>query len=135
LCVRALILGGGGGPVEQVKAVVRAHVRAHAQYPRLVSVANHEARALPPELLEPALAFRRDSVAIVTEVVQRGVDEGVFDVPSPWLATAAISGMGVRVASWYRPDAGFSIEEIAESYAEFAIRLLTPPAGRKGRRE
>src|SRR5262249_33783305 len=94
---RALIMGAGSGTVGQVKSLVRAHVRAHAQYPALVSVANHEARALPPELLEPAEVFRRDSIAIVTEVVQRGVDEGVFDVPSAWLATAAISAMGVRV--------------------------------------
>jgi AcrR family transcriptional regulator len=132
---RALIMGAGSGPVEQVKSVVRAHVRAHAQYPALVSVANHEARALPPELLEPALVFRHDSIAIVTEVVQRGVDEGLFAVTSTWLATAAISAMGMRVASWYRPDAGFSIDDIAENYAEFAIRLLTPLVSRKARRE
>jgi AcrR family transcriptional regulator len=130
---RALIMGSGNGPVEQVKAVVRAHVRAHAQYPALVSVANHEARALPPELLEPALAFRRDSVAIFTEVVQRGVDEGVFAVSSPLLATAAISAMGVRVPSWYGPDCGFTVDEIAETYAEYAIRLLSPLSPRKGR--
>jgi AcrR family transcriptional regulator len=123
---RALIMGAGNGTVEQVKSVVRAHVRAHAEYPALVSVANYESRALPPELLEPAMVFRRDSIAIVAEVVQRGVDEGIFEVASPLLATAAISAMGVRVASWYRPDSGFSVDEIAESYAEYAIRLLTP---------
>jgi AcrR family transcriptional regulator len=130
---RALILGSGSGPIEQVRSVVRAHVRAHAEHPALVSVATHEARALPPELLEPALMFRRESIAIVTEVVQRGVDEGVFDVSSPWLATAAISAMGVRVPSWYGPDCGFTIEEIAENYAEFAIRLLTPGSPKKRR--
>jgi AcrR family transcriptional regulator len=130
---RALILGSGSGPVEQVKSVVRAHVRAHGEHPALVSVAVHEARALPPELLEPALVFRRDSFAIFTEVVQRDVEEGVFDVLSPELATAAISAMGVRVPSWYGPDCGFTIEEIAETYAEFAIRLLTPGSPKKRR--
>ena len=131
---RALVSGASGGPEEQVRSVVRAHVRIHAQYPMLAQVANHEARALPAELIEPSMVLRNDSIAIVTDVIQRGVDGGVFAVGSPWLATAAIGGMGMRVASWYRPELGISLDQVADTYAEYAVRLLTPLEPRKGRR-
>ncbi len=124
--LRRALIAGSADPVEQVKAIVRAHVRAHAEYPMLVYVANYEAHALSPEMLEPALVLRRESMAICMEVVQRGIDEGVFHVPSAFLATTAISGMGVRVASWYHPGVGVGIDELADSYAEFAVRILRP---------
>lgn len=124
--LRRALISGSADPIGQVRAIVRAHVRAHAEYPMLVYVANYEAHVLSPELLEPALMLRRESMAICLDVVQRGIDEGVFHVPSAFLATAAISGMGVRVASWYRPDLGISVDELTETYAEFAIRILRP---------
>jgi hypothetical protein len=66
------------------EAIVRAHVRAHAEYPMLAYVANYEAHALSPELVAPALCLRRESMAI------------------------------------------FQVDELAESYAEFALRILRP---------
>ncbi|WP_428265193.1 TetR/AcrR family transcriptional regulator [Haliangium sp.] len=124
--LRRALISGSADPIEQVKAIVRAHVRVHAEYPMLAYVANYEAHALSPELIEPSLVLRRESVAIFTEVVQRGIDQGIFHVSSIFLATTAISGMGMRVASWYRPDLGIDIAELAETYAQFAIRILQP---------
>jgi AcrR family transcriptional regulator len=124
--LRRALIAGSANPVEQVKAIVRAHVRAHAEYPMLAYVANYEAHALSPELAAPALCLRKESLAIFQEVVERGVAAGAFREQSIFLATSAISGMGVRVASWYRPDMGVGVDELADSYAEFAIRILRP---------
>ncbi|GAB4528867.1 MAG: TetR/AcrR family transcriptional regulator [Haliangiales bacterium] len=124
--LRRALIADSADPITQLRAIVRAHVRAHAEYPMLVYVANYEAHVLSPELVEPSLILRRESMAILHEVVQRGIDEGVFRVSSLFLATAAISGMGVRVASWYRPDLGISIDEVTDHYAEFALRILQP---------
>jgi hypothetical protein len=32
--------------------------------------------------------------------------------------------MGIRVAEWWHPDVGVSADEVAETYAEFAQRLV-----------
>ena len=39
--------------------------------------------------------------------------------------SAAIGAMGIRVAEWWRPDVGVSIEEVAETYATFAVRMVS----------
>ena len=39
---------------------------------------------------------------------------------------ATIGGMGIRVASWYEPELGFTPEEVAETYAEMAVLIVRP---------
>lgn len=108
----------------QLAAVVRAHVCAHAEYPMLAVVSNSELHALPEEFAAPLLAIRRQSEMLMLDVIQRGVNLGVFKVPDIQLAMTAIGAMGLRVAHWYTPDSGKTPEQIADTYALFAARLL-----------
>lgn len=120
----------GDDPVDRLREVVRAHVRMHATYPMLARVANRELSSLSPEALEQVLTVRRGaSEGLIEATVRDGVEAGVFHVPDVWLAVAAIGGMGIRVAEWYGPAAGFGVDEVADAYVEFALRLL----GFKGR--
>jgi hypothetical protein len=41
------------------------------------------------------------------------------------LAVAAIGAMGMRVAEWWSPDLEMSIDHVADTYAGFAVKLLT----------
>lgn len=139
--LRAALLGAGPGPEEQLRAVVRAHVGSHAEYPLLSTVANSELHVLSGESLLSVLALRKEAVDLLTAVIERGVAEGAFTCPDPWLATAAIGAMGIRVAAWYRPaPAGdeyadqvrtwysphrpYTVDELADTYAEYAVRLV-----------
>lgn len=108
----------------QLSAVVRAHVCAHAEYPMLAVVSNSELYALPEEFATPLLAIRRQSESLLLDVIQRGVNLGVFKVPDIQLAMTAIGAMGLRVAHWYTPESGKTPEQIADTYALFAARLL-----------
>lgn len=123
--LRAALIEHGPGPAEKLAAVVRAHVRMHCEYAMLAVVANSEMHALSPELAAPSLALRGQAEAILADVVRRGTELGVFDPPHAFLATAAIGGMGVRVAHWYRDDFELSPAQIADTYAELALRMMT----------
>ncbi|HZU80206.1 MAG TPA: TetR/AcrR family transcriptional regulator [Acidimicrobiales bacterium] len=114
----------GDDPREQVSAIVHAHVRFHATYPLLARVCNRELGSLGPERLDEVLHIRNEAVSTIGEAIERGVHRGVFDVPDLYLAAAAIGAMGLRVAEWYTPESGFGIDEVADSYALFALRLL-----------
>jgi AcrR family transcriptional regulator len=114
----------GDDPVQRMADLVRAHVRMHATYPMLARVCNRELAALSPDALDQVVAVRRGSETLIEATVRGGIEAGVFDVPDEWLAVAAIGAMGIRVAEWYGPAAGFSVEAVAEVYAEFALRLL-----------
>jgi AcrR family transcriptional regulator len=128
--LRRAVIAAGGAPIDQIRELVRAHVRTHAEYPMLASVANSEMHALSPDLVAPSLVLRSESEAMFADVVGRGIERGVFDPPDPWVTVAAIGGMGMRVAHWYRPELGLSVDQIADVHAELALRML----GAAGRR-
>jgi len=122
--LRAALLQSQPDPREQVAALIRAHVRAHADFPTLAVVANSELHALSPEAAAPAVELRKQSQQLLADVIQRGIDLGLFEVADPYLAVTAIGAMGLRVANWYTPESGRSADDVANVYAEFACRLL-----------
>ncbi len=122
--LREAMLQAQPDPAQQVAALMRAHVASHCQYPVLAVVANAELHALSAAAAAPAMELRRRSEMLVAEVILRGVRVGTFQVLDPLLALTAIGGMGLRVAHWYTPDCGKTVKEIADAYAEYALRLL-----------
>jgi len=102
-------------------------VAFHATYPLLARVCNRELSALAPESREKVLAVRRQSEQLILDVIERGIRLGAFDVPDPWLAYAAIGSMGIRVAEWW-DQVDYPVDDVADAYAEFAVRLLVTPA-------
>jgi hypothetical protein len=60
--------------------------------------------------------------------VERGVREGVFDVPDIDRAVRAILSLGIDLVRWYRLDGADSPDALGESYAELAARMLGAPS-------
>ena len=119
----------GEDPVDRLREIVRAHVRVHAAYPLLATVAHQDWHALSPDGLERVLAILAESEQTLIGAIDAGRHAGVFRYPDTFLAAAAIGAMGIRVAAWYRPGAEYasrySVEDIADAYADFAIKLLS----------
>ena len=121
--LRQALLEAGPDPVDQITRLVHAHVHMHASYPLLARVCNRELAALAPESREQVLAVRHQSEQLFLDVIERGMRMGSFDVPDPWLGLAAIGAMGIRVAEWW-DDQLYTVDHVARTYAEFAVRLL-----------
>ena len=128
--MRSALLASGNDPREQIAALVRAHVGLHTSYPMLAVVANAELHHLPEELSPPIFELRNQSIQLFSEVIQRGAELGAFDIPDIWLVTAAIGGMGLRVAYWFDPDGEIEASTVAETYVEFAHRILNTKRAR-----
>lgn len=135
--VRSAVLASAGDPRAQLVAYVRAHVGFHTTYPMLAVVCNSELHGLGDELGAATFVLRRESEGLLREIIQRGLDAGTFHAPDAWLAVAAIGGMGLRVAYWFTPDYDLSATQVADGYAEFALRLLgaAPKSGATHGRE
>jgi AcrR family transcriptional regulator len=130
--LRAALLDSSADPAEQLAAVVRAHVLAHADYQMLAVVANTELHALAPEFAAASLELRKQGEQFLLDVLQRGISQGAFKIDNPWLAVAAIGAMGIRVAHWFTPSSPVSAAEVAETYAQFALRIVgAAPGGKK----
>jgi len=115
----------------RMRALVCAHVRLHAEYPLLARVANRELHALQPANQEKVRAVREEAQGLLLRTIEDGIAAGIFAVPDPWLALAVIGGSGIRVSEWWGLRSGYTVEQVEESYADFAIRTLTDPASRR----
>lgn len=122
--LRAELLRVGDDPREQLRAIVRTNATLHATYPQLAVVVNEELYALPSQLAAPALALRKQSSALLLDILRRGVDTGRFACPNLLVTAAAIGAMGLRIPYWYEPESGLSIAELAEQQAELALRMV-----------
>lgn len=123
--LRLALLEAGSEPFEQLTAITRAHVRFHATYPLLARLCNRELTSLLDEDKQQVLAVRLDASQLFLDVVDRGQRLGAFTAVDPMLAVAAIGAMGIRVAEWWSPDSGSTIDEVEETYASFACKLLS----------
>jgi AcrR family transcriptional regulator len=119
------LLESGSDPRDQAEHLVAAHVRVHGTYPLLSRVCNRELAALEPDNRTQVEAVRNQSGQMMLDVIRRGSELGVFTIPDPWLATAAIGAIGMRVAEWWNDDLGYRIDDVAATYALFALRMLT----------
>ena len=122
--LRAALLDAGTDPVDQLRAFVRAHVLMHADHPVLTMVSNNELHVLPPDLAARAVTFRQQSELLMVDLVERGVALARFTPPHPWMTAAAVLGMGIRVGNWFDPTLGLAPDEVADTYAELALRMV-----------
>jgi AcrR family transcriptional regulator len=122
--LKEALLGAGADPSDQVRALTRAHVALHLRYSALARVTSRELRALSEEQLADVVRIRTESEQMFLDVIERGIRLGVFGTEQPRLAVLAIGAMGVRAAEWWTPEDPSTPAEIAETYADYALRLL-----------
>jgi hypothetical protein len=91
----------------------------------LTRLCNREIGALREADKADVLAIRFEANRLLLDVVERGQQLGAFRPGDPMLAVAAIGAMGIRVAEWWHPEVGVTSEEVEETYAGFAVKLLT----------
>jgi TetR/AcrR family transcriptional regulator, cholesterol catabolism regulator len=112
------------GPVERLAAIVRAHARLVAREPELASVFATEWRHLTGER-RAAILERRDAYegrirAVIADGMANG-DIALTDVPA---AAAFLLSALNGIAAWYRADGRLSPDDLADRYAELAVRAL-----------
>lgn len=118
------LAAAGPSATEKLTALMRAQVYSHTDFPLLAVVANNELHALSPEKAAPALTLREQGRQLLYSVLRQGVESGEFLVVDEILAGTAMASMGLRVASWFGPDQAYTREQVAETFAEFALRMV-----------
>jgi AcrR family transcriptional regulator len=128
LALQTVARAADGGPAQQVRRMVEAHVRFHAGHREQAFVGNREINNLEPRNRERVLGLRRKYEHGLREVIDDGVADGVLQVSSARLAAYAILDMGIGVATWFRSTGPHSVEEISYAYADYALSMLGQPA-------
>lgn len=115
----------GGDPAQVVRRMVEAHVRFHAANREQAFVGNREIDSLEPSNRECVLELRHRYTGGLRAAIAAGRDAAVFQVVSDRLAAYAILDMGIGVATWFRADGTNTVDEVAYTYADYALALLT----------
>jgi AcrR family transcriptional regulator len=111
-------------PAPALRRAVHDFCVHHARTHTTARIVNYELAALSPEHLAEIRDIRRAIEGEMRRLVTRGVDDGVFHTPDPTMAAAALLSLGIDLARWYREGGRWTPDEIADQYAEMALRIV-----------
>ena len=115
---------GCADPVRRLRTLVALHVLAHAVGPAETRVVDNEVDVLSPAAREPVVALRDGYERLWASAIDEGVAAGVFHTAHPAVTRLALLEMCSGVARWYSPRGPLSLDQLAEHYAELALRAL-----------
>lgn len=113
-----------GTPTRRLHALVHAFAVEHAGRRTVARILNYELAALSPEHLAEIRGIRRETENAVRSLVAEGVRTGDFDVPDLKMAVVAVLSLGIDIARWYRESGDWSVTEVADQYADMALRIV-----------
>jgi Transcriptional regulator len=111
-------------PVDRLRRATRVYALRHATRRREALVVNRDTTSLPEPALTAMRTRRRDHERLVRAVIVDGVGTGSFVVDDPALASFAILEMSVSIARWFRDDGPRTAGQVADEFAEFALRIV-----------
>ncbi|WP_410876996.1 TetR family transcriptional regulator [Nocardia sp. A7] len=116
-----------GTPAQRLYGLVHAFVSEHAGRPTVARILNYELAALSPEHLAEIRGIRRETENAVRALVAEGVRSGDFDIRDLKMAVVAVLSLGIDIARWYREGGDRSVVEVADQYADMALRIVGAP--------
>lgn len=115
---------GADDPIAALRAATRVYALRHATHRREALVVNRDTTSLPEPARTAMQERRREHERAVRAVITQGIAEGVFAVGNAALASFAILEMSVSIARWFQDDGPCTAEQVADEYAEFALRIV-----------
>ena len=118
------VLEAPDDPIEQLLALVRAHVFVHLDYAQLARLFSRELRSLDPDQQAALEAISGESRREVVSIIERGQARGLFADIDTFLVATVLGDIGIRLPEWWSPESPRTREQVANTYAEFALKLL-----------
>ncbi|MCD5422853.1 TetR family transcriptional regulator [Rhodococcus pyridinivorans] len=112
-------------PLEQLEAVIAAHVEFHARYPKEARIAETELRSLEPDNLKAIVAIRDQYEEIFAGIITAGQQRGDFGEVDTRIAVRAMLVALTDVANWYRPGGRLELADVVLAYRDLFLGGLT----------
>ena len=115
-------------PDDMLRQAVCVYLTTLLEHRDLAAVLLLEHRNLEPDLHARHIPRRDRFEQLWRDLIQQGLDSGVFCCSDPAMATRALLGGMHWTITWYRPGGAFTPEEIAVQYSNlFLDGLLDRP--------
>jgi TetR/AcrR family transcriptional regulator, cholesterol catabolism regulator len=109
-------------PEQALRALAHAFLGSIATHNEEVRVVLHEWKAIEerPDW-EQIRAARRELEGVVEQVLQRGLDEGVFELPDVRLACLGFLNMVNHSYTWYDPAGRWPASRVADAFCDIFL--------------
>ena len=117
---------------EKLRWAMRIYLETLGEQRDLAAILLLEHRSLDPDLHKSHAPQRDRFEQLWRDLVQAGIDEGIFyprDVP---LTTRALLGAMNWVVTWYQEGGMFTITEISDQYADLILNGMMKKDGGNG---
>ncbi|MEN8242376.1 MAG: TetR/AcrR family transcriptional regulator [Chloroflexota bacterium] len=109
---------------EKLRQAIRSYLNILTENPGLTSVLLLEHRSLEDEYRQRHVPRRDAYEKFWTEILQQGVDQGLFDCREPKMAVKAILGIANWTIMWFNPDGRLSSDQISDVSADLILNGL-----------
>jgi AcrR family transcriptional regulator len=106
---------------ELLRESMRVYLKTMLDNRELAAVLLLEYRSLEPDLHARHTPRRDRFERLWRDLIQQGVNEGVFICQDPPIASRALLGVMNWTITWYRPDGRLTSVEIAEQFADLFL--------------
>jgi AcrR family transcriptional regulator len=111
-------------PEEKLRQAMCTYLKTLAEYESLSAVLLLEHRSLEPKLQELHVRRRDQFERIWRNLIQEGMEQGVFNCSSPSITARAVLGVMNWTITWYRHNGPLSAGEIAAEFADLFLQGL-----------
>lgn len=117
-------------PLQRLYQAIAHHIRLHTTYKSEFFIVDTELRSLEGESRPYILSLRDQYETLLQELLQDGIEKGIFRPTDVKIASYALIAMCTEVATWFRPDGRLSVQQVILIYHQFITQglLLTPTA-------
>lgn len=120
---------------QRLEALVRVQIHAAVQMRDYLFV-YFDGTWLPEGIYDNWRQWTHDYERVWLNTVGAAIDDGALPAGEPAIMTRLILGMTIWVANWFRPEEGFSAEQVADHAIALldAVAAGTAPVAKKQRR-
>jgi TetR/AcrR family transcriptional regulator, cholesterol catabolism regulator len=109
---------------KKLRQMIRGYLSALADNADLTAVLLFEHRSLDKKTHTRHVPHRDKFEALWRDVLNEGIRTKTFELKDPALAVRALMGVMNWTLTWYQPNGGKSIEQIADEYSDFMLKGL-----------
>lgn len=120
----AVAVGTAATPPAKLAGITHAHVMFHGSHQLEALVGDGDLRSLTGSARAVAIKLRDDYEALWTDVLAEGRSSGDFHMENLSLVRLALMQMATGVAYWFNPAGDLTLEEIADQFADLALKIV-----------
>lgn len=117
-------------PAEKIANLVDVTIRMGDDHRSELRFGKPLRYALDQEMTATVVGMQREVNNALRDVIDEGLDQGVFTVDDASIATMAILDMINGVREWYKPDGRVCLDDLVSQYSDQCLRLLSDSRSR-----